>query len=97
MISSVHYRLAEDLKNNGFPQHMTRRHINVYETVFWTRRHTDYPVYPTNDEMKREIIGEFGRCWPEIHPGTLTVLVFSGRSKDEEFYAKEYVRLRNHV
>ena len=70
--------------------------MNVYGTVFWTRRHSVYPAYPTMSQMKREIIEEIKRCYPEIHPQVphvMTILTFSVIPHDEKGYAREYIRL----
>lgn len=90
------YSLAEDLKNSGFPQDNIRRHVNVYGTVFWTRRHSVYPAYPTMSQIRREITEEIKRRYPNTHPRVphvMTILTFSVIPDDEEGYAREYIRL----
>jgi hypothetical protein len=44
------YQTAVGLREAGVSQ-STRKHINKYGTVFWTRRQTDYPACPTPQDI----------------------------------------------
>ena len=57
------YQTAVGLRRAGVPQ-SSRKHINKYGTVFWTRKITSYPACPT----VQDILTIARRLLREIYP-----------------------------
>src|SRR6185369_10968467 len=74
------YQTAVELREAGVSQE-TRKHINRYGTVFWTRRWTHYPAYPIASDIRvivKEKLREILPDWPDQSIEVHSILMESG-------------------
>ncbi len=79
----ISYELAKALKDEGFPQNI-RRHINAYGTIFYTRKVTDYPIYPSASQIRVALVERYSNF-------LIGIQRMAGDDAVEEQFAEKYV------